>query len=76
MLLPLLGGVIIVIGERGIALSTLFILCSAKIKDEQDQQRFNDLAALLYKQSVLSRSDQLENPICFVNRLNALLMQI
>lgn len=44
-----------------------------KIKQEEDQQIFHDLAHILFEQSLLSRGDQLENPVRFVNRLNALL---
>jgi molecular chaperone HtpG len=44
-----------------------------KMKQEEDQQVFSDLAHLLFEQSLLSRGDQLDNPVRFVNRLNALL---
>jgi molecular chaperone HtpG len=47
-----------------------------KMKNEEDEQRFTDLAHILFDQSVLSRGDHLENPIRFVNRLNALLSQL
>ena len=47
-----------------------------KMKYEEDDQKFTDLAHILFDQSVLSCGDQLENPIRFVNRLNALLSQI
>ena len=40
-----------------------------------DTQTFTDLAHILFDQSILSRGDQLENPIRFVSRLNALLSQ-
>lgn len=44
-----------------------------QMKEEQDTQKLSDLASILYDQSVLSRGDQLENPVQFVNRLNSLL---
>ncbi|QBD82182.1 molecular chaperone HtpG [Ktedonosporobacter rubrisoli] len=47
-----------------------------KMKDEQDGQKFTDLALVLFDQSMLSRGEQLEDPIRFVNRLNTLLMQL
>jgi molecular chaperone HtpG len=46
-----------------------------KVKNETDEHTFTDLAHILFDQSVLSRGDQLENPIRFVNRLNTLLSQ-
>jgi len=47
-----------------------------KMKEEQDKQKLNDLAQMLYDQSVLSRGDQLANPVQFVNRLNTLLTRL
>jgi molecular chaperone HtpG len=47
-----------------------------KMKEEPNEQKLRDLAYILYDQSVLSRGDQLENPIQFVNRLNLLLTQL
>jgi molecular chaperone HtpG len=47
-----------------------------KMKEEKDEQKLKDLAYMLYDQSVLSRGDQLENPVQFVNRLNTLLVQL
>jgi molecular chaperone HtpG len=47
-----------------------------KMKEEKDEQKLKDLAHMLYDQSVLSRGDQLENPIQFVNRLNTLLVKL
>jgi len=46
-----------------------------KISNESDEQRFADWAAVLFDQSVLTLGEQLEDPISFVNRLNALLSQ-
>ena len=47
-----------------------------KISNENDEQRFADWAAVLLDQSVLTLGEQLEDPIGFVNRLNALLSQL
>jgi molecular chaperone HtpG len=47
-----------------------------KVKKETDEQTFTDLAHILFDQSVLSRGDQLENPIRFVNRLSKLLAHV
>lgn len=47
-----------------------------RMKNEGDEQKFSDLAHILFDQSILSRGDQLENPMRFVNRLNALLAQL
>ncbi len=47
-----------------------------KLKREGDEQKFADLAHILFDQSILSRGDQLENPIRFINRLNVLLSQL
>ena len=47
-----------------------------KISNESDEQKFADWAAILFDQSVLTLGEQLEDPISFVNRLNALLSQM
>jgi molecular chaperone HtpG len=48
----------------------------ARISNEHDEQKFGDWAAVLFDQSVLALGEQLEDPIGFVNRLNALLSQL
>lgn len=48
----------------------------ARLKGEDDGQRFNDWANVLFDQSVLSSGEQLNDPISFVNRLNSLLSQL
>ncbi len=48
----------------------------AKMKLEQDEQRFGDWANVLFEQSVLSSGEHLEDPIDFVNRVNNLLAQL
>jgi molecular chaperone HtpG len=47
-----------------------------KISNEGDGQKFDDWAAILFDQSVLTLGEQLEDPISFVNRLNTLLSQM
>jgi molecular chaperone HtpG len=47
-----------------------------KISNESDEQKFGDWAAVLFDQSVLTLGEQLDDPISFVNRLNALLSQL
>ncbi|GCE48863.1 molecular chaperone HtpG [Thermosporothrix hazakensis] len=46
-----------------------------KIKQETDEQRFQDWAHVLFEQSQLSSGEPLEDPVGFVNRLNNLLAQ-
>jgi molecular chaperone HtpG len=45
----------------------------ARLKTEQRPERAQDLAWLLYEQSVLSEGGQLDDPAAFVRRMNALL---
>ncbi|HLZ61179.1 MAG TPA: molecular chaperone HtpG [Ktedonosporobacter sp.] len=45
----------------------------ARMKQEQDEQRFKDWSYILFEQSVLSGGEQLDDPTGFVNRLNSLL---
>jgi molecular chaperone HtpG len=44
-----------------------------RLKEEQDDQRFDDLAHILFDQAVLSEGGQLEDPAAFVHKLNDLL---
>ncbi|MCD2449332.1 molecular chaperone HtpG [Methylicorpusculum oleiharenae] len=44
-----------------------------RLKEEQDDQRFEDLAHILFDQAVLSEGGQLEDPAAFVHKLNDLL---
>jgi len=46
----------------------------ARLKNSADAE-FDDLAALLYDQSVLAEGGQLEDPAAFVRRLNHLILQ-
>ena len=43
------------------------------MKDEQDDDRFADLANILFDQAILSEGGQLTNPADYVHRLNGLL---
>ncbi len=46
------------------------------LKIEQDEQRFKDLAVLLFDQAVLNEGSQLDDPAAFVHRLNGLLQTL
>lgn len=45
-----------------------------RLKDEQEERRFNDWAHILFDQSLLNEGGQLEDPAAFVKRLNELLV--
>ena len=45
----------------------------ARMKDEQDDQRFADLTHILFDQAILSEGGQLDDPAAFVHKLNGLL---
>lgn len=45
-----------------------------RLKDEQDNERFAELAHILFDQSVLAEGGSLEDPAGFVQRLNKLLV--
>jgi molecular chaperone HtpG len=45
-----------------------------RLKDEADQQRFDDWSHVLFDQALLSEGGQLEDPAGFVKRLNQLLL--
>ncbi len=44
-----------------------------KVSNETDEQKFSDWAFVLFDQSTLTLGEQLDDPVAFVNRLNALL---
>jgi molecular chaperone HtpG len=44
-----------------------------RMKEEQDDERFADLANILFDQAVLSEGGQLDDPSAFVHKLNGLL---
>jgi molecular chaperone HtpG len=44
-----------------------------KMKEEQDDARFADLAHILFDQAILSEGGQLDDPAAFVHKLNGLL---
>jgi molecular chaperone HtpG len=45
----------------------------ARLKDEQDDERFADLSQIMFDQASLSEGGQLEAPATFVHKLNGLL---
>ncbi|MCK9620995.1 MAG: molecular chaperone HtpG [Methylobacter sp.] len=45
----------------------------ARMKEEQDDGRFADLAHILFDQAILSEGGQLDDPAAFVHKLNGLL---
>lgn len=47
-----------------------------RLKDEADEDRFADLAKVLFDQSLLAEGGQLEDPAGFVKRLNALMLAL
>ena len=47
-----------------------------KLKEEADNERFNDLALVLFDQATLAEGGQLEDPGTFVKRLNELLLSM
>ncbi|HEX4208453.1 MAG TPA: molecular chaperone HtpG [Ktedonobacteraceae bacterium] len=48
----------------------------ARMKNEQDTQRFSDWANVLLEQSILSGGEELTDPVGFVARVNNLLAQL
>jgi molecular chaperone HtpG len=48
----------------------------AKMNDESDEERFADMAWLLFEQATLSEGGQLEDPATFVSRMNKLIVQL
>lgn len=47
-----------------------------KLDQEPDEERFNDLAQLLFDQASLAAGDALDDPASFVSRLNKLLLEL
>ena len=48
----------------------------AKMDSESDEDRFSDMAWLLFEQATLSEGGQLEDPATFVSRMNKLIVQL
>lgn len=48
----------------------------AKLNDEADVDRFNDLTMVIYDQAMLAEGGQLEEPASYVKRLNKLLLEL
>jgi len=47
-----------------------------RLQVEQGDQRFSDLALVLFDQALLSEGGQLDDPASFVHRLNDLIIQM
>ncbi|MDX1451099.1 MAG: molecular chaperone HtpG [Oleiphilaceae bacterium] len=47
-----------------------------RLNEEQNEERFNDLAFVLFDQAALASGDQLKEPGAFVGRLNKLLLDL
>lgn len=47
-----------------------------RLKDETDDNRFNELTVVLFDQALLSEGGQLEDPATFVKRFNELLLSL
>ena len=47
-----------------------------KLDSESDEERFADLAAIIFDQSLLAEGGQLEDPASYVARLNKLLLEL
>lgn len=47
-----------------------------KLKDETDDERFNELTLVLFDQALLSEGGQLDDPATFVKRFNELLLSM
>ena len=47
-----------------------------KLSGETSEDRFSDLAKLLYDQALLAEGSQLREPATFVHRLNKLLLEL
>jgi len=45
-----------------------------RLKEESEEQRFNDWTHILFEQAMLSEGGQLEDPVSFVSRMNELLL--
>jgi molecular chaperone HtpG len=46
------------------------------IDTEQDEDRFNDMARVLFDQALLAEGGQLDDPASFVRRMNSLMLQM
>jgi molecular chaperone HtpG len=48
----------------------------ARLKGEQDEEKFTDWSHLLFEQALLSEGGHLEDPTVFVKRMNAILVEL
>jgi molecular chaperone HtpG len=47
-----------------------------RLKQESEDQRFEDLTRILFDQALLSEGGQLDDPAAFVHKLNGLLQDL
>ncbi len=47
-----------------------------KLDNEQDEDRFADLALILFDQAALAAGDSIKDPAAYVQRLNKLLVEM
>ena len=47
-----------------------------KLDEESDEDRFSDLAAILFDQASLAEGGQLDDPASYIQRLNKLLLDL
>ena len=47
-----------------------------RLDREQDEDRFRDLAAILFEQACLAEGRQLDDPASYITRLNRLLLEL
>ena len=47
-----------------------------RLEAESDEQRFEELAKLLFDQALLAEGGQLDDPAAFVHRLNRLMLSM
>ena len=47
-----------------------------KLKQEDNEDRFSDMAHILFDQAMLAEGGQLDDPASFVSRLNQLLLDL
>jgi len=48
----------------------------SKLDKESDEDRFNDLASILFDQASLAEGGQLDDPASYIHRLNRLLLDL
>ncbi|HIJ85957.1 MAG TPA: hypothetical protein HPQ00_17390, partial [Magnetococcales bacterium] len=48
----------------------------ARLRNEANEERFNDLSRILYDQAMLGEGGQLDDPPGFIRKLNKLLLEM